>query len=183
MYAVRKPKDLLHIALELIHGAFVQVTAEEREQVWGQEERLHQWTLGQLTCHLEYYVGPVEGRRKAEKCHVCSKILSFSLIFYKSDFYQVSKSPMLGSSGTPEESSFSPWDRRAYRKDSPNWKRKKDLHQRWEGTITFNLKTQTLFWQASERHSCVSRDSVVTSLRTPMSWLNVRPPITFRSGR
>lgn len=52
--------NLLHVAFELINGAFVQVPAEEREQVWGQEERLHQWTLGQLTCHLEYYVGPVK---------------------------------------------------------------------------------------------------------------------------
>lgn len=36
--------------------------------------------------------------------------------------HQVSKSPMLGSRGTLEDSSFSPWDRRAYSKDSPNWK-------------------------------------------------------------
>ncbi|TNN51682.1 hypothetical protein EYF80_038094 [Liparis tanakae] len=64
-----------------------QVTAEERKQVRGQEERLHQGALGQLPRHLED---------------------------------SVSKSPMLGSNGTPEDSSFSPWDRRAYSSDSPN---------------------------------------------------------------
>lgn len=43
--------------------------------------------------------------------------------------YQVSKSPMLGSRGTPEDSSFSPWDRRAYSKDSPNYKNKNNLKE------------------------------------------------------
>lgn len=53
-----KGEDSLHVAFQLVHSAFVQVAAEEREQVWGQEERLHQWTLGQLTGHLEDAVRP-----------------------------------------------------------------------------------------------------------------------------
>lgn len=54
----RRKNHLLHVAFELMHSAFVQVSAEEGEQVWGQEERLHQRTLGQLSRHLEYYVCP-----------------------------------------------------------------------------------------------------------------------------
>lgn len=51
-------EDSLHVAFQLMHSALVQIAAEECEQVWGQEERLHQWTLGQLTSHLEDAVGP-----------------------------------------------------------------------------------------------------------------------------
>lgn len=46
-----------------MHSAFVQVAAEESEQVWRQEEWLHQWTLGQLACHLEYAVCPKKARQ------------------------------------------------------------------------------------------------------------------------
>lgn len=49
---------LLNVVFQLIHSALVQVTAEESEQVRGQEERLHQGTLGQLSRHLEYCVRP-----------------------------------------------------------------------------------------------------------------------------
>lgn len=34
--------DSLHVVFQLMHGAFVQVAAEEREQVGRQEEWLHQ---------------------------------------------------------------------------------------------------------------------------------------------
>lgn len=72
----RKKQDSLHVALQLVNGALVQVTAEQREQVWGQKERLHQWTLGQLTRHLEYCVRPKDNRNKAVKIsYGCSKNL------------------------------------------------------------------------------------------------------------
>lgn len=38
----REDEDSLHAAFQLMHSAFVQVAAEESEQVGGQEERLHQ---------------------------------------------------------------------------------------------------------------------------------------------
>jgi len=36
---------LLHVALELMDGAFVQVPAEQREEVGGEEQGLHQGAL------------------------------------------------------------------------------------------------------------------------------------------
>lgn len=37
----KEKKDSLYVAFQLVHSALVQVSAEESEQVWGQEERLH----------------------------------------------------------------------------------------------------------------------------------------------
>lgn len=42
--------------------------------------------------------------------------------------HQLSKSPMLGSRGAPEDSSFSPWDSRAYSSDSPNCQ--EEIHEK-----------------------------------------------------
>ena len=39
-------ESLLHVALQLVDGALVQVAAEKGEQVGGQKKRLHQGTLG-----------------------------------------------------------------------------------------------------------------------------------------
>lgn len=53
----------------------------------------------------------------------------------KKKTHHVSKSPILGSKGTPEDSSFSPWDKRAYSKDSPNWKEKQWMSKPWKLAI------------------------------------------------
>ena len=39
-------------------GAFVEVAAEQSEEVGGEEQRLHQGAVGQLACHLEDGVRP-----------------------------------------------------------------------------------------------------------------------------
>lgn len=53
----------LHVALQLMYSAFVQITAEESEQVGRKEKWLYEGTLGQLSCHLENCVSP---RREGE---------------------------------------------------------------------------------------------------------------------
>lgn len=68
--------NLLHVAFQLMHSALVQVTAEESEQVWGHEERLHQWTLGQLSRHLEYCVGPKRQQEHQDVKNKDVKIIS-----------------------------------------------------------------------------------------------------------
>lgn len=45
---------------------------------------------------------------------------------------------MLGSRGMLEDSSFSPWDRRAYSKDSPNW----NVNETGSDTFQAKLKTE-----------------------------------------
>lgn len=49
---------LLHVVLELIDGAFLQVPAEQREEVGVVEQGLHQGAMWQLTCNLEDDVCP-----------------------------------------------------------------------------------------------------------------------------
>lgn len=50
--------DLLHVVLELLDGAFVQIATEQREQIGGQEEWLDERRAGQLPCHMENRVSP-----------------------------------------------------------------------------------------------------------------------------
>lgn len=55
-----------------MYSAFVQVTAEKSEQVWRQEQWLHQWTLGQLSRHLEYCVSPKKNQNRMNvKVSIC----------------------------------------------------------------------------------------------------------------
>ena len=60
-------RDLLHVALELVDGALVQVAAEQREEVGGEEQRLHQGALGQLARHLEDGVRPGRFKKPHKK--------------------------------------------------------------------------------------------------------------------
>lgn len=72
VYSKKTKKDLLHITFQLVHGALVQVPAEEGEQVRGQEEWLHEGTLRQLSCHLEYSVSPKDNTNVDVKIpHTC----------------------------------------------------------------------------------------------------------------
>lgn len=75
--------DLLHVILELLDGAFVQIATEQREQIGGQEEWLDEGRAGQLPCHMENRVSP---SREEGKWLKKKKMI---IIVYTQDIFEV----------------------------------------------------------------------------------------------
>lgn len=135
--------DLLHVVLELLDSAFVQIATEQREQIGGQAEWLDEGRAGQLPRHMENRVRPSKKEHKVKKWQHISNYemtrLNCPSLFISHiqtpegtppppqkktlpQHYQLSKSPMLGSMGTSEVRSLSPCESNAYSNDRPNYK-------------------------------------------------------------
>lgn len=66
--------DLLHVVLELLDGAFVQIATEQCEQIGGQAQRLDEGRAGQLPRHVENRVRPSTEERKGQIMKWLNKI-------------------------------------------------------------------------------------------------------------
>lgn len=157
-----------------MHSAFVQVAAEECEQVWGQEERLHQWTLGQLPSHLEDAVCP---KNRQKNINTLKKIGTLKICL------PGLKIPDAGLQwNTRGQELLSLWQESIQQGQSKleGYRKKNEtIFIQKDPSAYITIREQTLFWHASIRDSLDVRER---SLRKLINWLNDSPPITFRSG-